>query len=75
MQLSTVLPDAGHEQVENVVRDGLGAKLIKDPNLTKDKTLLNEADEHKMRPDFWIVRAALWFGLDKRGAVTKITET
>lgn len=59
------------ERVENVIRAAYGAQLIHDPQLSEEENVLNESDM-RLRPDYWVIRAALWFSFDKMVAVKKM---
>lgn len=59
-------------QVSNIIRAGFGAPLVKDVTHS-DEDLLTLNDDQTLRPDYWVVKFALWFAFDKLGAVRKMT--
>lgn len=59
-------------KVENMIRAGFGAPLLVEPTMSEED-LLTLNDDQTLRPDFWIVRMALWFAFDKMAAVRKMT--
>lgn len=59
-------------RLTNLIRAGFGAALLPDPTDTDDAAS-NHAAAEQLRPDFWIVRAALWFSWDRMSAVRKMT--
>lgn len=59
-------------RISNIIRSGYGAALLPEPNATEDDAKQLMAKQ-KLRPDFWIVRAALWFSFDRMNAIRKMT--
>lgn len=68
----TLLPIIkSEERVLNMIRAAFGAPLEVESTMTdEDKLVLN--DDLTMRPDFWVVRTALWFAFDKMDAVRRM---
>lgn len=60
--------------LENMVRAGFGAPLIPDEATMSPEELLVLNDDQKVRPDYWIVRFALWLAFDKMAAVRRMTQ-
>lgn len=59
-------------RLSNIIRSGYGAALLPEPNAAEGEAGQLMAKE-KLRPDFWIVRAALWFSFDRMNAIRKMT--
>lgn len=58
-------------RLSNIIRAGFGASLVDEtPSSGESKQSESAA---KKRPDFWIVRAALWFSFDRMAAIRKMT--
>lgn len=60
--------------LNNMVRAGFGAPLVPDKTTMSDEQLLVLNEDQKVRPDFWVVRFALWIAFDKMAAVRRMTE-
>lgn len=60
--------------LENMVRAGFGAPLIPDETTMSDEELLVLNDDQKVRPDYWVVRFALWLAFDKMAAIRRMTQ-
>lgn len=58
--------------LENMVRAGFGAPLIPDETTMSDEDLLVLNDDQKVRPDYWVVRFALWIAFDKMAAIRRM---
>ncbi|PXF48237.1 hypothetical protein BWQ96_01926 [Gracilariopsis chorda] len=56
----------------NIIRSGFGAVPVPDRNVSDEERKAVESGG-KTRPDFWIVRAALWFSFDRMAAVRRMT--
>lgn len=56
-------------RLNNMIRAGFGAQLLVDPSVSEQK---QDTSANK-RPDFWIVRAALWFSFNRMAAIRKMT--
>lgn len=59
-------------RVSNIIRAGFGAELLAEAGESEEETRGRKTAE-KRRPDFWIVRTALWFSLDRMKAVRRMT--
>lgn len=59
-------------RLSNIIRAGFGAELLAGAEESEREIQRRKAAE-KGRPDFWIVRAALWFSLDRMKAVRRMT--
>lgn len=60
-------------QLSNIIRSGFGATPLTHANLPEQQQVDALQSAAKKRPDFWIVRAALWFSFDRMAAVRKMT--
>lgn len=59
-------------RVCNTIRAGFGAPLAEHPAMSdEEKLTLN--DGQAARPDYWVIRAALWFAFDKLAAIRRMT--
>lgn len=68
-------------QLANMIRAGFGAPALPaalrgdaapSPGDESEADVLNQAEQRR-RPDYWIVRAALWFAFDKFAAIRRMT--
>ncbi|KAI0565384.1 hypothetical protein FGB62_19g033 [Gracilaria domingensis] len=60
-------------RLSNIIRSGFGAETLSESS-PSEKHKQQVETSAKKRPDFWIVRAALWFSLDRMAAVRRMTE-
>lgn len=64
------IPD--EQRVINMIRRAFGAPVLAEDGMSdEEKATLN--DGVTVRPDYWVVRTALWFAWDKMTAVRKMT--
>lgn len=63
---------ANEIRLTNIIRAGFGAALVPQ-TVGNDETIARQKASEKLRPDYWIIRAALWFSLDKMKSVRKMT--
>ncbi|CDF37528.1 unnamed protein product [Chondrus crispus] len=56
----------------NVIRAGYGAKLVPARDATEADRKAVRVTE-RLRPDFWVVRAALWMSFNRMKAIRKMT--
>lgn len=59
-------------RLSNIIRSGFGAVPVPHRNGTDEESKATESGA-KTRPDYWIVRAALWFSFDRMASVRRMT--
>lgn len=59
-------------RLDNVIRAGYGATLVPALNATEEDRKAVRVTE-RLRPDFWVVRAALWMSFNRMNAIRKMT--
>lgn len=59
-------------RLSNIIRAGFGAELLAEAGESEEESQRRRGAE-KRRPDFWIVRAALWFSWNRMKAVRRMT--
>lgn len=64
--------DGDTQQLLNVIRAGFGAPLVPDSSMSEED-LLTLNDDQTLRPDFWVVRIALWFSFERLSAIRRMT--
>lgn len=59
-------------RLSNIIRAGFGVVPVPNPSVSQNEKETQNLSQ-KARPDFWIVRAALWFSFDRMAAIRRMT--